>query len=152
MLEADLWGRVGSNIQNAARQLEGERRGWIFVEDAGASAWGTPWSRSPLELKLEDLIGPLRRELAAASHAAGVIFTTGPRNPGDAVVEQTVWSDGCVALRRALIGRRSRETFIIRRNDLQPPQPGIWGVLGHADAVALYQVFDTEGVYGRSLR
>lgn len=53
-----------------------------------------------------------------------------------------------VSLRRALVGRRSRETFIIRRPSPEVPVPGIKGILGYDDAVALYHVFNREGLGG----
>lgn len=146
VLDGDLWGRIGMGVQRAARQLEGERRGWVFVEDAGAIAWAAPWSKRPLSAKLGSLIAPARRELAAAPHLAGVVLTTAPRNVGEPVLGQTVWSDGCIAIRRTLVGIRSRETFIIRRANPQLPLRGIKGILGHEDAVAMYCGFDTEGL------
>ncbi|GAA0319319.1 hypothetical protein GCM10010151_06360 [Actinoallomurus spadix] len=149
LLDGDLWGRVGVGIQRAAKQIDGGHRGWAFIEDAGAVAWATPWSKKPLTAKLNSLIVPIRRELAAAPHLAGVVFSTAPRNVGAPVLEETVWSEGCIAIRRVLLGIRSRETFIIRRASPQLPLRGIKGILGHDDAVALYLAFDTEGLAGR---
>jgi hypothetical protein len=145
-LDGDLWGRVGMGIQRAARQLAAEHRAWAMIEDAGAVAWATSWSKQHLVAKLDSLISPIRRELAAAPHVAGVVFTTGPRNVGQPVLEQTVWSDGCMATRRELLGARERETFIVRRVGLHLPRRGIEGILGHDDAVALYHAFNGEGL------
>jgi hypothetical protein len=136
MLTNDLWGRMALAIVRATRQLQREPRGWALIQDNGSLAWGTQWSRKPLALKLNDLVAPVRRELIRTS-LAGVVITTGTRNDAGPGPSEDVPGAGCVALRRPLPGRRSRETFIICPTPLEGTGSGLSKRLPAPDARAL---------------
>jgi hypothetical protein len=143
MLTNDLWGRLASAIFRATRQLQREPRGWALIQDNGSLAWGTQWSRKPLALKLNDLVAPVRRELIRTS-LAGVVITTGTRNDAGPIPSEDVPGTGCVALRRPLPGRRSRETFIICPAPLEGTGCGLTRMLPAPDARALYHSYADE--------
>ena len=140
-LTGDLWGRLAMHIEDAARQLAHEQRGWIVLEDRGALAWATAWSRQPLTAKLDDIAFYTRRELSTVPHVAGVILTTGPHNTTGPTPGEDVPGQGCIALRRAMPGLQYRETFIVCPTTLEGTTRGLARYLPAADARALYTAY-----------
>src|SRR5262249_2098333 len=131
-VEADQGQRLLGKLQGKCDQTAGTGTAWIWVEDHdGLGHVLDPFTRLPLEQRVDALVELLLPLLRNYVHVAGIVLSLTVRRQPPLPADETAKRPVGLGLRRGLPLDRVRETIIIPRQLILPEQTALLARLCH---------------------
>jgi hypothetical protein len=121
------WPRIESRLIHKARQAARSGSGWLRVDVLDGMWQFTPWARSGLRAKIDEIAPLIKQALEQVPGSDGAVLTSGAVfAQGDFYGESAPAALDCYALRRVLPARRVRETMIVPVTARGCSQAEVW--------------------------
>ena len=122
LVESDHGPRLLRDIGVKAAQTRAAGAAWIWLQDNHNALWPmSEFAQYPLPQKVDVFADLARTMFNANPHVVGVVLTSASM-PGGQVEDEDAQTLGAYGIRRALPGRRMRESIVLHRTLIVPGQ------------------------------